>query len=379
MEAIILAGGFGTRLAHILKDIPKPMAKVAERPFLEILFDQLKEQGVKRFILAVGHQKEVIMDYFGDSYEKIPILYSVEDSPLFTGGAVKKALSLCQEDFVYVINGDTYFNVDLSSLKSHDFTIAVKEMTDFQRYGQVMVDSTGKITQMKEKEPCEKGLINGGIYRLPRTVLEECPACFSLENDFFPEILKKKEIYAVESKGYFIDIGIPEDYYTAQAYFDSCSVEKNSVAFFDRDGTINVNFAYVYEKEKLEFLPETPWYIRGYNHKNVPVVVVTNQAGIAKDYYTKEQMDLFHQHMKAELEKNYGATLDAIYFCPHHPDFTGECDCRKPNTGMFLQAKEDFLVDFSQSVLYGDKESDEKAGKAVGIGRFVLVECEKNV
>lgn len=379
MEAIILAGGFGTRLSHIISDVPKPMAPVANRPFLEILFHKLKEQGVTKLILAVGYKKEVIMDYFGDSYDGIPILYSVEDKPLLTGGAVKKAMSLCRDDFVYVINGDTYFDVDLSLMKTHEFAIAVKEMVDFTRYGEVVTNSPGKIIQMKEKAPCAKGYINGGIYRLPRNCLELCSDCFSLEEDFFSENLHKYDFYAVKSTGYFIDIGIPEDFYTAQSYFDSCSVEKSSVAFFDRDGTIHVNFSYVYENEKLEFLDETPWYIRGYNQKKVPVVVITNQAGIARGFYTWSQMEEFHIHMNAQLEKHYDAYIDAFYICPHHPDFTGDCECRKPKTGLFLQAKKDFEIDFTHSMMYGDKDSDREAALGVGIENFRWMHSDKNI
>lgn len=153
----------------------------------------------------------------------------------------------------------------------------------------------------------------------------------------------------------------------------------NKVAFFDRDGTINVNFGHVFKTEDLEFVEGIPEKIRDYNDQGITVIVVTNQAGIAKGYYTEEEMKAFHVHMNQRLQQEFGARIDAFYHCPHHPDFTGECQCRKPKSGLFLQANQDFEIDFHISVMYGDKDSDQKAAAAVGITRFVLVECEGNV
>jgi D-glycero-D-manno-heptose 1,7-bisphosphate phosphatase len=109
------------------------------------------------------------------------------------------------------------------------------------------------------------------------------------------------------------------------------------------------------------------------------VIVVTNQAGIAKGYYTWEQMEIFNRHLNYQLQEKYGAHIDAFYACPHHPDYTGECDCRKPKPGLFFRASQDFSVDFSQSVMYGDKESDQLAALAAGIKDFRLVTCSNNV
>lgn len=379
MEAIILAGGFGTRLSHIITDVPKPMAPVAEKPFLQILLDQVISQGVTRIILAVGYKYQSIMDYFGDNYREIPLIYSVEDSPLFTGGAVKKALTLCLEPFVFVCNGDTFFDIDFPDLIAEVPTMALKELEHFDRYGQVFSTKTGKILGFQEKTYCDKGYINGGIYRLPRQCLESYPDCFSLETEFFPEFIQNHTILGVKSSGYLIDIGIPEDYYTAQTYFDDCTVEKSSVAFFDRDGTININFGHVYKTEDLEFIDPIPWYIRGYNHKNIPVLVVSNQSGIAKGYYSTKEVERFHQYMNSRLEGEFGAHIDKFYFCPHHPDVTGNCDCRKPKIGLFLQATQDYSIDFEKSVMYGDKPWDKEAAEEVEMGRFIQVFHAENV
>lgn len=225
MEAIVLAGGFGTRLAHVVSDVPKPMAPVAGKPFLEYILTDLVENGVSRIVLAVHHKKEIIMEHFGSDFCGVPVDYSVEEVPLKTGGAIKKALSLCKEERVLVINGDTFYQVPLNEM--HTFAadrnvpvvIAVKEMTDFSRYGKVDVNENGLVTQFHEKEFCTRGYINGGIYDVARTALDAYPESFSIEEVCFPEMLKNDEIAAFPCDGYFIDIGIPEDYSKAQSDF----------------------------------------------------------------------------------------------------------------------------------------------------------------
>lgn len=231
MEAIILAGGFGTRLAHIVSDVPKPMAPVAGKPFLEYVLNDVVENGTSHIVIAVHHMRECIINYFGDSFRGVPIDYSIEEQPLKTGGAIKKALTLCEEERVLVMNGDTFYKVPLKAM--HDFsassgkiiTIAVKEMTDFSRYGKVDVDADGLITAFHEKQFCRRGKINGGIYDIERTALETYPECFSIEEFCFPEMLKIKEIAAFLSNSYFIDIGVPEDFAKAQEDFKSVNIE----------------------------------------------------------------------------------------------------------------------------------------------------------
>lgn len=372
MEAIVLAGGFGTRLSHVVKDVPKPMADVAGKPFLERILSELIKQGVNHIVLAVHYKKECIVDYFGSEFRGAKIDYSVEDEPLLTGGAIKQALKFCKDEYVYIINGDTYFEVPLSLMReraekeSASVMIAVKEMHNFSRYGKVSVNNNHIITAFHEKAPCDRGFINGGIYYLKKSTLDDYNDKFSLETECFQKL---NNIHAFESKGYFIDIGIPEDYRAAQEYFS----KKRPAAFFDRDGTINVNFGYVYKPEDLEFIRGIPERIKEYNDKNIPVIVITNQAGIARGLYTEDDMHRFHKHMNNRLRAEYGAHIDAFYFCPHHPDITGECKCRKPNTELFIKAADDLNIDLTKSVMYGDKESDREAAKRAGILEFISI------
>ncbi|ECX4201107.1 NTP transferase domain-containing protein [Campylobacter coli] len=214
MQAIILCGGLGTRLKSVIKDIPKPMAPINDKPFLEFIFEYLKKQGIKEVILAVSYKYEVIKEYFKDEFLGIKIKYSIEKEPLGTGGAIKEALKIIKNE-TYVLNGDTFFDIDLSKLKLNGSKIclALKQMNDFDRYGTVNVNEQGIVTSFEEKVFKKQGLINGGIYLLKKDIFNN----FSLERKFsFEEFLQENyktlKIQTQIFDDYFIDIGIPEDY-----------------------------------------------------------------------------------------------------------------------------------------------------------------------
>lgn len=375
MEAIVLAGGFGTRLAHIVSDVPKPMAPVCGRPFLRFILDDLQKKGIDRVVLAVGYKQEVIRDFFGNSYRGMELLYSPEDTPLFTGGAIKKALHVCREDRVFVINGDTYFDVDLAEMSKMQasLVIAVKRLRDFSRYGTVCVED-GRITGFAEKQPCAEGLINGGIYWMERSLLESVlEEKFSFEQQILETQYDRISMMAYESDGYFIDIGIPEDYALAQETLKALA-PVNKAAFFDRDGTINVDVHYLHRSEDLEFIDGMPQFIKKWNAWGYKVIVATNQAGIARGFYTEKDMRKLHRDMNERLAE-YGAHIDAFYFCPHHPDFTGPCRCRKPEPGMIEDAIREFDLDTAQCILFGDKPWDVEAGEKMKVFSVLATEC----
>ena len=218
MESIVLAGGFGTRLASVVSDVPKPMAPVGGIPFLQYVMDYLVKQKVMHVVMAVSYKKEVIMNYFGQEYKGAHIDYSIETIPLGTGGAIKKALSLCHENRVFVLNGDSFLNVDLAALRRRaektdsDATIALKVMKNFDRYGTVAIDAQGNVISFQEKTACREGLINAGIYDLKREILQDYSEKFSMEQECFSRLVEKQKINSMICEGYFVDIGIPEDY-----------------------------------------------------------------------------------------------------------------------------------------------------------------------
>jgi D-glycero-alpha-D-manno-heptose 1-phosphate guanylyltransferase len=223
MEAIVLAGGMGTRLKAVIQDIPKPMAPIGNRPFLSFLLDDLQVQGVKRVILSTGYKHEVVEEHYKSSYKGMEVVYSVEDTPLGTGGAIKKALGQVKGSQVLILNGDTMFRVNLQEMRNFhlkhkaDFTLALKKMEDSQRYG-VVETKNQQVVRFREKTESKSGAINGGIYMLKKQVLLglDLPEKFSFEKDFMETYYQDLKVMAFESEGYFIDIGIPEDYSKAQ-------------------------------------------------------------------------------------------------------------------------------------------------------------------
>lgn len=224
MEAIILAGGFGTRLNHIVSSVPKPMAPVNDRPFLVYILDYLAKHNFKKIILAVGYKSECIKDYFKNSYKNMEIIYSNEDVPLGTGGAIKKAISKCESEKIFIFNGDTFFDVDLKEMDKinreleSDITIAVKQMFNYDRYGSVFLNEYREVIKFSEKKHTEKGFINGGVYLIDKAIFNNIyEDSFSFESDILESL--KYKISAFESEGYFIDIGIPDDYEKAQKDF----------------------------------------------------------------------------------------------------------------------------------------------------------------
>ncbi|MFV0471061.1 MAG: nucleotidyltransferase family protein [Paludibacteraceae bacterium] len=224
-EAIILAGGFGTRLKYIVSDVPKPMAPVNGVPFLSHLFQKLRQAGVKRIILSTGYLHEKIESFYGNKFEDLSLIYSQETTPLGTGGAILLALGKAIADDVLVLNGDTMFDIDFDQFgKSHSdkksiLTVALREVEDAARYGSVVIDGRGKIVSFKEKsQAAGRGLINGGIYLLNKKWFEKLnlPKKFSFEKEVLEIKYADNDFYTQSFNSYFIDIGVPEDYARAQ-------------------------------------------------------------------------------------------------------------------------------------------------------------------
>jgi D-glycero-alpha-D-manno-heptose 1-phosphate guanylyltransferase len=224
MKAVVLAGGFGTRLAHLTKDMPKPMAPVNNAPFLEYVLDHLVRCGVQEIVLAVSYKWEQIRDFFGERFKSVPLRYSVEEQPLGTGGAIRQALQHLQEQNVIVVNGDTLFPVDIHGMFDRHtgrgalLTMAVKQVPDAQRFGGLLIDEDNVVTAFLEKGAPGPGLINGGVYVINRDLfrIAEFPQRFSFESDLLEKKLPDIKPLAFVSDAYFIDIGVPEDYRRAE-------------------------------------------------------------------------------------------------------------------------------------------------------------------
>ncbi len=223
MEVIILAGGFGTRLRQVVPDLPKPMAPVAGRPFLDIVLTMLARKGFRRAILSLGYMADKIVSHFGDHFAGMELIYEIEHTPLGTGGAVRLSLAHCKSDHVFVLNGDTYLDIEAADIEKlwqthHAPIIVARELSDTTRYGRLLA-ADGHILGFSEKGTAGPGLINAGCYVFPVGMLAgfQFGEAFSLEEDFLSKAVNTQRFDLFVTNGCFIDIGIPEDYARAQA------------------------------------------------------------------------------------------------------------------------------------------------------------------
>lgn len=222
MEAIILAGGFGKRLREVVPHLPKPMAPIMGKPFLEILLRSLANKGFKRVVLSLGYMAESIISHFGNFFLGIELIYIVEEKPLGTGGAVRLALLNCQQDHTYIFNGDTYLDLEIDKVeklwfKNQNPIIIGREVPDALRYGRLMVEE-GNLIAFTEKGFAGPGLINAGCYVFNSSQLDDFPpnTPFSLEDDYLSKVVQRTSFNIFVTTGLFIDIGVPQDYVRAQ-------------------------------------------------------------------------------------------------------------------------------------------------------------------
>ncbi len=393
-EAIILAGGMGTRLREVIKDIPKPMALVNGKPFLYHLMDYLQGQGIKHFVLSVGYKNEVIKKYFGDSFGAAKISYAVEDIPLGTGGAIKLATKFVEEDKFWVINGDTFVGLKLDDFYDKatnlNISLALVEMHEFDRYG-IVETCSNRICAFKEKEYRKRGFINSGIYLMSKRFLEQNAPKeqrFSLEKDVLEAKVDKVDIGFYKAKAVFIDIGIPEDYYRSQYLFSNnlnidklFSLDTSWTIFLDRDGVINKRLpgSYVKTINDFEFFPGALDAIRKLSEHFNRIIVVTNQQGLGKGLMTIDELKEVNDYMLRKVSES-GGKIDGVYFCDKLK--AEKPNCRKPNPDMAYMAQKDFPdIDFKKSIIFGDSVSDMEFGKNLGM-KTVLIptkEEEKNI
>ena len=225
-EAVVLAGGFGTRLQQVVRDLPKPMAPVNGRPFLAYILDELHHWEFSHVILSTGYLHEKIEAFFGSSYRGMRLTYARETEPLGTGGGIWNALQFAASNHPFVLNGDTLFRVDIAAMEqcffSHDslLCLALRKVPDVSRYGSVALDGEGKVICFAEKNAVHgEGYINGGVYLLDKKLFDgfQPGERFSFEKEVMEQLYQRYSFYGLPTSAYFIDIGIPEDYARAQA------------------------------------------------------------------------------------------------------------------------------------------------------------------
>jgi D-glycero-alpha-D-manno-heptose 1-phosphate guanylyltransferase len=378
-EAIILAGGFGTRLKPSVPDLPKAMAPVAGRPFISYVIDSLRMQGVERFIFSLGYKAEVIIKFLSEEYATLDYVFVIEEEPLGTGGAIQLAMGESETGDVVIANGDTLFKIDLSEIYSlhtnqqSETTLALKLLQDFHRYGAVKIDEEGRIKSFHEKKLYKEGLINGGIYVINKEkfLARKLPLKFSFEQDYLERSASEGKFYGSVQSGYFIDIGIPEDYTKAQQDLaqprpDLKNIDRSWTLFLDRDGVINNEQIgnYVLRWEQFIFSDGVLQAFKKLSDKFGKIFIISNQRGVGKGLMSEDDLTAIHKEMQKEVEA-IGGHIDKIYYCTEKDD---ECFYRKPNPGMAYQARLDFPdIDLSKAIMVGNKPTDMKFGRAAGV------------
>ena len=451
MEVIVLAGGLGTRLRSVIHEIPKCLAPIAsasisdlaERasgwsvppgaiikadapggtdapcgpvPFLQYLLDWLCANQVEHVVFSVGYLREQVIDFIQSHQWPFSYDFAVEQTPLGTGGGIRLALGMCHGDHVFVVNGDTFYPVDLTVFSfDKPITLALKPMKDFDRYGTVVVSEgptadeiyfSGRgpknqissaiatpthmeslqVMAFHEKQHCAEGLINGGVYAIDRSRLDlsSLPERFSFEKEVLEPGAAIGEVGGVVSDAYFIDIGVPEDYERAQWALPAWKAVKRvsralmeasaDTLFLDRDGVLNRHLPgdYVRTPAMWEWMPGVLEEFPRWAGKFRRIVLVSNQRGVGKGVMSDADLSRIHAGMMADILAA-GGRLDLALYCTA---VEADDPRRKPNTGMFREAQQLFPeIDAKNSVMVGDSPSDAAFAENCGM-QFILLSPE---
>lgn len=377
-QAVVLVGGKGTRLGNLSRDVPKPLVTIGDdRPFLDHLVELLRRHGYTDIVLLAGYLGHLVeYAYHGRTVGEGTIRVVKEPEPLGTAGALMAARDVLAGRFL-MLNGDALFDINLRALevgaiaRGGKATLALKAVEDVSRYGRVVVED-GRIAEFTEKDPtfCGPGLINGGIYVMQKAVLDAVTTTpCSMEQDVFPQLIREGAVHGIVFDGYFLDIGTPEA--LARAHCELPARRIRPAVFLDRDGVLNADDGYTFRPEDLRLLPGAANAVRWLNDHGFYVIVVSNQAGVARGYFTLADADKFNDALQNRLYAS-GAHVDCFYIAPYHPDgivapYAVDHQDRKPNPGMLLRAFADWPIDISRSFLIGDKHSDIEAAERAGI------------
>ncbi|MBO4902899.1 MAG: HAD-IIIA family hydrolase [Lachnospiraceae bacterium] len=392
MKTVIMAGGAGTRISGLFPDIPKPLIPIAGVPVLERELLELKEQGFDDVILTVSHMADAITAHFGDgSRLGIRLSYFVEKTPLGNAGALFELKDSLTDDFL-LLNADTVYNVDFNRFvafhraKGGLATLFTHPNSHPYDSGLIVADNNHAVerwyTGEEERPRYYKNRVNAGLHVLSKALIGKRPDTprVDLDRQLLKPLAGTGKMFCYDSPEYVKDMGTPERFEAVCRDYASGQIEeknlrhKQKAIFIDRDGTINRYGGFVRSTDAFVLEENAAEAIRMVNASGYLAVVITNQPVIARGEVTEEGLTEIHNKMETLLGEA-GAYLDAIYYCPHHPDkgFAGEipslkivCECRKPKPGMLHMAENDLNIDLSASWMIGDEMNDILAGKAAG-------------
>jgi len=404
MKVVIIAGGKGTRIASVANEIPKAMIPVNGKPVIEYQIELAKRYGFIEFILIIGHLGEQIEQYFGDGSKLgVKISYYKETQALGTAGALAYLKENLQEDF-FVFYGDTVMDIDLERMlnfhlkNQSDATLFVHPNDHPYDSDIVNVDDTGRVKKLYNKPHADgfisRNLVNAALFIFSPKVLGfiEKGVKSHLEKDVLPLCLDAGlKLYGYISPEYIKDMGTPERFQKVCDDVISGKVAKlnwkytRPAIFLDRDGVISKETDLLHTADELELIEGVDEAVKYINDKGYLAIIVTNQPVIARNLCTLDELNFIHAKLETLLGEKH-AYVNAIYFCPHHPDggypeerkeYKIKCECRKPAPGMLLRAVEDWNIDISNSIMIGDRESDVLAGENAGVKTAVKIEQNK--
>lgn len=404
MKTVIMAGGKGTRISQVNSQVPKPMIPIDGKPILQYQIETLKKQDFHEVVLVIGHMGEIIQNYFDDGKEfGVNIQYIVEEEPLGTAGALYFLKEQIKEDFL-LMNGDMIFDVDLNRFweyHRHQQTIAtILTHPNSHPYdsGIIEADEHGRVIRWLHKEDDRlwyRNRVNAGLHMLSPRIFDVFQDLRKrdLDRDILKPLIANRELSVYDSPEYIKDMGTPDRYYSVIQDIRDGKLKARNLAnkqkaiFLDRDGTINKYVGFLRDIDQFELLEGVPEAIKKINESGYLAIVVTNQPVIARGEVSLQELQEIHNKLETLLGQ-YGAYVDAIYYCPHHPDkgYEGErseykinCSCRKPKPGMLLQAAEKYNIDLTSSWMVGDGKNDMEAGRAAGCHLAKIIGEEETI
>lgn len=387
MQAVIMAGGEGKRLRPLTDKLPKPLLPINGEPLLDKLVRHCVRNGADNVFICTNYLADKISGHIEDACYGALVRESRETAPLGSAGPLLLVKEKLENEF-FVLYGDVYTTADLRKMlefhrqKKGDATLLLHTSDHPQDSTVVTVDGSSRITGFVEKPGSERygSLTNAALYVLNRDVVNfiDTGKAVDFAKDVFPKMLALgKKLYGYVSEEYTKDMGTLERYREVEEYDAAAGKEqdKRIAAFLDRDGVINQEVGLLTKKEQLKLIPGAAEAIKLLNDRGILAVVATNQPVVARNLITEEQLLQIHRKLKEMLEEK-GARVDAVYYCPHHPEknhpeannpkYRRECRCRKPKTGMIDEAAKTFKIDAKNSYAVGDRTLDTQTGKNAG-------------